>query len=141
MVRDAIDSKKRQFLRIHVPFPFRFFAQLLVHNSGDLPGANSTIQPLYIFAQQETAAGRPVNVEQNARVLPSYFSLFPNPPEEVNEGAGLASISGSRLLPLSVFQSSGAGLIDVFGRAPRNKLYPGITMQLGKCVFQSQSSF
>jgi hypothetical protein len=88
------------------PSPTSFSAQLVVHNSADLSGFNSTLAPLYAFAANETAQGRPVTVSSQAYVLPNYMSLFPSSPGSVNEGAGNNGILGSRLLPMSIWQGS-----------------------------------
>lgn len=100
------------------PFPTRFLAQLLVHNSGDVDRANSTLQPLYDFVQQENDAGRAANISIQAGVLPSYLSLFSTPLDQVDEGAGNVAILGSRLLPPSVFEGdAGDALVEVLANS------------------------
>lgn len=96
------------------PGPTGLMAQLFVHNFGDLARANATLQPLYTFAEQETAAGRPVHVQNDAILLPSYFSIFSTPLDQVYEGAGSTLVGGSRLVPLSAFEDLVDPLIDVF---------------------------
>ncbi|PVF95627.1 FAD-binding domain-containing protein [Serendipita vermifera] len=92
-------------------------ASLLVHNSNDLAGVNSTLKALYDFAKSETEAGRPVSVNTSGRVLTSYFQLFPEDPAQVKEGAGETSIMGSRLLPASLFQEGKVdGLVDLLAQ-------------------------
>jgi hypothetical protein len=86
------------------PAPTMFLAELLVHNSANLSGANATLHPLYAFAESETAVGRPVTVQMRSYILTDYLQLFPNPPEEDSEGAGTAAILGSRLAPITAFQ-------------------------------------
>ena len=88
------------------PSPTSFTAQLLVHNSANLSGFNSTLAPLYSFAANETAQGRRVTISSQGYVLPNYMSLFPDSPATVNEGAGTNGILGSRLLPISIWQGS-----------------------------------
>src|ERR1700761_1836988 len=70
------------------PSPKSFTAQLLVHNSADLSGMNTTLAPLYAFAANETAQGRTFTISNTAYVLPNYMWIFPQQPGEVNEGAG-----------------------------------------------------
>jgi hypothetical protein len=88
------------------PSPTSFAALLLIHNSADISGFNSTLAPLYSFAANETAQGRPVTISSQGYVLPNYMSLFPDSPATVNEGAGTDGILGSRLLPMSIWQGS-----------------------------------
>ncbi|PVF95626.1 FAD-binding domain-containing protein [Serendipita vermifera] len=80
-------------------------AFLLVHNSGDLAGANSTLQPFFDFVKSEQDAGRPMTVNMGAWVYSNYFQMWPGPVEQVDEGAGGTSILGSRLLPSSLFEA------------------------------------
>lgn len=107
------------------PSPTGFAAQLLVHNSGDLSGANETLQPLYNFAEQEASSGRPFQIQNQANVLPSYFSLFPAPSNQVTDQAGSAGVGGSRLLPLSVFQDSVNALVDISVNSPSLQIFLG----------------
>lgn len=104
----------------------------MVHNSEDISGVKATFQPLYNFAERETAAGRPVVIQTDSSVLTSYFSLFPTPPDQAREGAGLAVVSGSRLLPISILQDSVDPLVDIFIKSPKNRVYPSLMIMLGK---------
>lgn len=68
---------------------------------------NATLAPLYTFAANETAHGRPVQIGSIAQVLPDFFTIFPQPPGTVSEeGVGIPAILGSRLLPMSTFQGA-----------------------------------
>lgn len=107
-------------------------AELFVHNSADLSGANSTLQPLYQFAANETAQGRTVAIGGQSRVLPNYFSIFSGQPGYVDEGAGGDGLLGSRLLPLSTFQgSTGESLIQFLEETPFS-----IQFLWGQCLIQ-----
>ncbi|KAG8815885.1 hypothetical protein FRC17_000560, partial [Serendipita sp. 399] len=88
------------------PFASSVMAVLLVANSGDATAVNTTLKPIYDFATAETGAGRPVQVQTVSYVLPSYFSLFQEDPAKINDGAGTASILGSRLVPPSSFRGA-----------------------------------
>lgn len=101
------------------PFPNMFLAQLLVHNSPDLIGANATLHPLFAFAESETAAGRPVTINTLGYVLTDYLQLFPDPPEKDSENAGIAAILGSRLAPITAFQEGKVdALVNFFETLP-----------------------
>ncbi|PVG02321.1 FAD-binding domain-containing protein [Serendipita vermifera] len=95
-----------------------FNALWFVHNSADITGANSTIQPLYDFIKNETAAGRPMSISTRAAVLGSYLQMWPATPETANENSGAIEILGSRLLPVSAFQGNVDGLVDLLATTP-----------------------
>ncbi|PVF95633.1 FAD-binding domain-containing protein [Serendipita vermifera] len=82
---------------------------LIVPNSSDIEGTNSTVKPLYDFIAREQAAGRSLNVSTQGFVLPNYYLFWSVPIDQVDEGAGGSSILGSRLLPASAFE---AGKVD-----------------------------
>lgn len=110
--------RAQNFSGYSFPSPTNFWAQLLVHNSGDMAAANATLQPLYDFVQQEKAAGRSADISNDVQVLPNYFSLFPTPIDQLNEGAGNFEILGSRLLPLSMFEGDAAdALVEVIANS------------------------
>lgn len=88
------------------PAPTTFYAELFLANSADLSGMNSTLAPLFAFATNETAQGRAVEIFSVGAVVPDYFSIFPQQPNQVDEGAGGVGLLGSRLLPLSTFQGA-----------------------------------
>jgi hypothetical protein len=90
-----------------------FNALWFVHNSADLAGANSTIQPLYDFVKSENDAGRPMSIASRNAVLGSYLQMWPLSPDKVNENAGAIEILGSRLLPVSAFQGNVDGLVEL----------------------------
>jgi hypothetical protein len=81
-----------------------FLASLYVHNSGDLNVANSTLQPLYNYIQNEKDAGRPIQVSIQSAVHTDYFQLYSTPLDQVYEGAGVNLAVGGRLLPASLFE-------------------------------------
>jgi hypothetical protein len=112
------------------PAPTASQAELLVHNSADLSGANATLHPLYAFAESETAAGRPVKVQMLSTVLTDYLQLFPNSPEKDSEGAGSDAILGSRLAPITAFQEGQVdALVDFFENLP---VYGGLQFHLSR---------
>jgi len=115
------------------PAPTMFSAQLLVHNSADLSGANATLHPLYAFAESETAVGRPVTVQMQSYVLTDYLQLFPNSPEQDSEGgAGSAAILGSRLAPITAFQEGQVdALVNFFENLPE---YSASQFHLSRCT-------
>jgi hypothetical protein len=81
-----------------------FLTSLYVHNSGDLNAANSTLQPLYNYIQNEKDAGRPIQVSIRSAVRTDYFQLYSTPLDQVCEGAGSNVALGGRLLPASLFE-------------------------------------
>jgi hypothetical protein len=83
-----------------------FLATLYVHNSKDINSANSTLQPLYNYIQNEKDAGRPIQVEIQSAVHTDYFQLYGTPLDQVYEGAGVNLAIGGRLLPASLFEES-----------------------------------
>lgn len=102
------------------PSPTNFNALLFVHNSADLAGLNSTLQPFYSFASNETAGGRPVTIEALSTLLTNYMQVFFDDPQTVEEGAGMpGAVLGGRLLPLSSFQGASAdALVDLIDNTP-----------------------
>jgi hypothetical protein len=114
------------------PYPTMFFAQLLVHNSADLSGANATLHPLFAFAESETAQGRPVTIQTLGYVLTDYFQLFPDPPEKDSESAGIAAILGSRLAPITAFQEGKVdALVNLIENLPE---YGYLQFLLSECT-------
>jgi hypothetical protein len=108
-------------------------ALLVVHNSADLAGANSTLQPLYDFAKSETDAGRPIMTNVLSWVYSSYLQMFPGPVDQIDEGAGGTSILGSRLLPASLFEEGKIdGLVDFLTQTQGFPIF-----HLGKSCFLS----
>jgi hypothetical protein len=107
-------------------------------NSNNTTIAKELMQALHAFAEKENKEGRPVNVDADIDVLPSYWSLYPTPDDihKIDEGATLSLIGGSRLLPLDVFEGRDENvteaLIDVIANAPKNQGYPGVILLHGK---------
>ncbi|PVF95630.1 FAD-binding domain-containing protein [Serendipita vermifera] len=88
-------------------------AKLMVYNSADMTGANTTLKPFYDFVDSEKNAGRPIGISLKLSVLTDYLQLWSTPIDEVDEGAGRNSILGSRLLPVSLFEEDKVdGLTD-----------------------------
>jgi hypothetical protein len=95
---------------------------LIVPNSDDIEGTNSTVKPLYDFVASEEAAGRHLNVSSQGFVLPNYYLFWNVPIDQVDEGAGGSSILGSRLLPASLFEEGKVdGLADLL---TQTQLFP-----------------
>jgi hypothetical protein len=113
------------------PSRTKFQAELIVHNSNDTERANSTLAPLYTFAEQENAAGRSVELQTINQVATSYLQLFPEQPDQVDEGGGSYGIAlGSRLLPMKLFQGDSVNaVVDVFLNTTVD-----IQMHLSKCL-------
>jgi hypothetical protein len=96
-----------------------FVAALYVHNSADIAGTNSTLQPLYDFVKNETNSGHPMTISINSNVLTDYTQLWPIPIDQVDEGAGKNFQGGSRLLPASLFEEDKVdGLVDFLLQTP-----------------------
>lgn len=113
------DLSAANFTAYFWPTPNGFAANLWNHNSGDIPGKNATLLPLYQWAQQETAAGRAVTVQNTASVLGSYFDIFDLPVDQQSPGAGTVLVGGSRLLPLNSLEGSAVDtVIDVLMETP-----------------------
>ncbi|PVF95629.1 FAD-binding domain-containing protein [Serendipita vermifera] len=94
-------------------------ASLRVYNSADMNGVNTTLKPLYDFVDSEKNAGRPVDISIELSVLTDYFQLFSTPIDEVDEGAGMNIILGSRLLPASLFEEDKVdGFVDFIVQTP-----------------------
>jgi hypothetical protein len=106
------------------PSSTNFFTQTFVYNSADIAAANATIKPLYDWAEQENAAGRPVEIQNSFSVLSSYLGVWPIPPESpyegLTEGTSLPVKYGSRLLPPSLFENEAKidALVDIFVNRP-----------------------
>lgn len=122
------------------PSPTGLFSQTFVHNSADIAAANATLQPLYDWADQENAAGRPVLVQNSFSVLSSYLDLWPIPPESpyagLIEGTAVPAKYGSRLLPSSFFEDEASmdALVDIIVNNPVMTdipPYPTIQWDLG----------
>lgn len=100
------------------PSPTGFVTKLFRHNQADVTTGTVVLQPLLNYIIAENAAGRPATVTQNQQfILTSYFQIWQaTPPELVQEGAGVAAIAGSRLFPLSMFQSNSSinAMINLF---------------------------
>lgn len=113
------------------PSPTGFNANLWGHNSADISGKNATLLPLYQWAQQETAAGRPATVQNTAEVLDSYFDIFDLPPDQQSLGAGTLLVGGSRLLPFSSMEGAPLDtLIDVLMETPVIAVFMGAFFSL-----------
>jgi hypothetical protein len=115
--------EQNNFSGYSFPTPTGFTAQMFIHNSADTDTANNSFSPLREFGDSERGAGRDFSVQIAVEVLPSYFSLFPIEPNDVDEGAGVALIGGSRLLPLNVWTDSRDALIDVFVNSPGIQMF------------------
>lgn len=118
--------------------PTAFFGDLMVHNSADVDAANATMESLYKFAEEETAGGRSVQIQKAFTILPSYFSLFSIPLDELlelNFGAGSVLVAGSRLVPLSLFQGDRVDdLINVLMNSPLSLVF------LSECLLSKHPS-
>ncbi|CAG8686784.1 9487_t:CDS:2, partial [Acaulospora colombiana] len=91
-----------------------FVTALVRYNSNDAMAANATLKPFFDYVQREQ-----LNMTFSNVTLTKYIQQFDQPPDQVNEGAGQASVFGSRLLPPSLFEEGNIdGLVDFVINTP-----------------------
>ena len=98
------------------PSPTGLVAGLYLYNSFDITAVNSTLQPLWDLAANETTAGRAAIGAIQFLPLPKYFDQIMELPDNVRGGSGTALVMGSRLFSRSTFENAASveALADLF---------------------------